>query len=255
MFILTDLTLRCLLETMTLSHDHQQPMRLQNSSDVTLPHHGSPTRPPDAKRACTNHSSVPLCPPPSSPSCCPSPPFHKLRGIVIALCCHHRCTWATLVGTEWLRGCGLSPIDVHLVTKMTSWAVCGIRDPYDDHSPCNDSSASMGTNPSVTTDTGPARLSPTSPVTTTSYAHPNMTPTSYTHPNITTETSHTHYPPSYHPHPRESVGTMCKRLLDLARLHYLKQRGMEARLVYFVPRGTSLENVLLIATPSATTHT
>ena len=52
----------------------------------------------------------------------------------------------------------------------------------------------------------------------------------------------------YIPHPNEGVGLMCKRLIDVARLHYLTQCGLRAELVYYVSRDTSLENVLLIAT-------
>lgn len=52
----------------------------------------------------------------------------------------------------------------------------------------------------------------------------------------------------YVPHPKEGVGLQCKRLLDLARVHYLRRNGLEAELVHFVDRDTvSLENVLLLA--------
>ena len=51
------------------------------------------------------------------------------------------------------------------------------------------------------------------------------------------------------PHPREHVGLKCKRLIDMARVHYLKKRGFLPRLLYYVERETSLENVLLLAVP------
>ena len=50
------------------------------------------------------------------------------------------------------------------------------------------------------------------------------------------------------PHPNEGVGLKCKRLIDLARVHYLEQNGLRPELVHYVERSTSLENVLLIAT-------
>ena len=53
----------------------------------------------------------------------------------------------------------------------------------------------------------------------------------------------------YIPHPREAIGLKCKRLIDLGRLAYLKEHGLDARLVYFVEKATSLENVMIIATP------
>ena len=245
----------------------------------------------------------------------PSGPPEKLRAIVIALCCHHRCSWSQLAGTQWLRGCGLSPLDIHILTKMTSWAVCGVRckdpDHYDNHdtSPNHDLKETASVEPHITTATSsthhistesnsieasvakatdpahhirsteshskePKTISSAHPgiTKTTSSAHPNITKTTGSahpnitkttssthpnitkttgsaHPNITKTTSPAHHPPSYHPHHREGVGLVCKRLLDLARLHYLRERGVEGTLVYFVSRATSLENVLLIATP------
>ena len=53
----------------------------------------------------------------------------------------------------------------------------------------------------------------------------------------------------YVPHGNEGVGLKCKRLIDLARVHYLQKNGMKPRLLYYVERTTSLENVLLIALP------
>lgn len=51
------------------------------------------------------------------------------------------------------------------------------------------------------------------------------------------------------PHPNEGVGLKCKRLIDLARVHYLQENGLRAaHLVHYVPKDTSLENVLLVAT-------
>ena len=53
----------------------------------------------------------------------------------------------------------------------------------------------------------------------------------------------------YIPHPKEAIGLKCKRLIDLGRVAYLEERGLDARLVYFVEKATSLENVMIIATP------
>ncbi len=56
------------------------------------------------------------------------------------------------------------------------------------------------------------------------------------------------------PHPNEGAGLKCKRLLDLARVHYLRQNGFKAELVFYVDRNTSLENVLLLAWPDTGDH-
>ena len=247
-----DLTLRCLLETLPQSHDHHQPIESQDSNDVTLRHCNSTGEPPEAKRTCTRQD-----------------PSSKLRGVVIALCCHHRCSWNQLAGTSWLSGWGFSPIDAHLVTKMTSWAVCGVRSPdhdmeHDhildsksdiavttDHTQSQVTMATDSTHSPATLTTEPAHSTTTdSPVIATpSSISPITTTTDPTHSSVTAVTSSTPHPPWYHPHPREEIGLKCKRVLDLARLHYLRERGMDGRLLYFVSRNTSLENVLLVATP------
>ncbi|KAM7360964.1 tRNA:m(4)X modification enzyme TRM13 homolog isoform 2-T3 [Cochliomyia hominivorax] len=46
---------------------------------------------------------------------------------------------------------------------------------------------------------------------------------------------------------RETIGFMCKRVLDYARLCYLRQNGYEAVLNYYVPRDVTLENLVLLA--------
>ncbi|XP_065362112.1 tRNA:m(4)X modification enzyme TRM13 homolog [Calliphora vicina] len=46
---------------------------------------------------------------------------------------------------------------------------------------------------------------------------------------------------------RETIGFMCKRLLDYARLGYLRQHDYEADLHYYVTREVTLENVVLLA--------
>ncbi|KAH8311507.1 hypothetical protein KR044_006665 [Drosophila immigrans] len=45
--------------------------------------------------------------------------------ILIALCCHHRCSWRSYVGKSWLQAAGITPREFVIITKMVSWAVCG----------------------------------------------------------------------------------------------------------------------------------
>ena len=198
----------------------------------------------------------------------------------MALCCHHRCCWRQLAGTAWLSQQGFSPTDVHLIAKMSSWAVCGVRVPKDDHRErietgmCEDRDGRTCTHSSYSTADTTAcdrELNP-EPVAT-SKASSDLPHNSHVHQvttrsnrTVTIATSSPYHPhpnkesrtvatatgtssSSYHPHPREVMGLKCKRLLDLARLHYLSERNMEGKLVYFVSPDTSLENVLLIATP------
>lgn len=47
-----------------------------------------------------------------------------LAGCVIALCCHHRCTWPAYVGKEFFKLCGLTARDFQILSSMSSWATC-----------------------------------------------------------------------------------------------------------------------------------
>ena len=53
----------------------------------------------------------------------------RVHGMAIALCCHHRCSWAELAGQEFLEQLGFTAEEFHLISHMTSWAVCGQRPP------------------------------------------------------------------------------------------------------------------------------
>lgn len=48
---------------------------------------------------------------------------------------------------------------------------------------------------------------------------------------------------------RETIGFMCKRVLDYARLGFLGKHGYDAVLNYYVPKDVTLENVVLLAKP------
>ena len=53
-----------------------------------------------------------------------------LLGIMIALCCHHRCSWNTFVGKKYLlERAGFSPDEFTLLCGLTSWATCGSGKP------------------------------------------------------------------------------------------------------------------------------
>ncbi|KAI0224956.1 tRNA:m(4)X modification enzyme TRM13 [Lamellibrachia satsuma] len=48
-------------------------------------------------------------------------------GIVLALCCHHRCEWRSYVGKALMARWGISARQFHLMCCLSSWAVCGSR--------------------------------------------------------------------------------------------------------------------------------
>ena len=55
---------------------------------------------------------------------------YNLMGIMIALCCHHRCRWRSFVGKKYLlKNAGFLPKDFAILCSLTSWAVCGSGKP------------------------------------------------------------------------------------------------------------------------------
>lgn len=49
----------------------------------------------------------------------------KTEKFLIAVCCHHRCTWDTFIGRNWLKTHGINRKSFNLIIKMVSWCVCG----------------------------------------------------------------------------------------------------------------------------------
>lgn len=149
----------------------------------------------------------------------------ELGGLVFATCCHHRCSWDSYCGRGYLEGQGLTDVDFCLITKMSSWAVCGCRprqQEQDDHHDTlsSDEEDQLGTPPS------------------------NDPSNKDSSPSIAGQ--------GYSPHPREAVGLLCKRLIDEGRVWFLRQLGLQAELVAYVERGVSLENMLITATAGRT---
>jgi len=49
----------------------------------------------------------------------------KSTGFLICVCCHHRCTWSTFVGKDWLIANGIDRKIFNVMIKIVSWSVCG----------------------------------------------------------------------------------------------------------------------------------
>jgi tRNA:m4X modification enzyme len=50
-----------------------------------------------------------------------------VKGIAIALCCHHVCTLEDYISPEFFLSQGFQPQEFALLTGMTSWATCGMN--------------------------------------------------------------------------------------------------------------------------------
>ena len=51
----------------------------------------------------------------------------RVDGVVLALCCHHCCSWPQYVGRPFLQNLGFTAEEFHLLCCLSSWATCGIR--------------------------------------------------------------------------------------------------------------------------------
>lgn len=55
-------------------------------------------------------------------------PVPRPSALVLALCCHHRCDWASYPNKPFLRGIGVDESDFTYLSRMSSWAVCAHGD-------------------------------------------------------------------------------------------------------------------------------
>uniref|UniRef100_A0A8C5QG27 tRNA:m(4)X modification enzyme TRM13 n=1 Tax=Leptobrachium leishanense TaxID=445787 RepID=A0A8C5QG27_9ANUR len=142
---------------------------------------------------------------------------NKVAGIVIALCCHHRCDWQHYVGKEFFRNLGLGQREFNFFQRMSSWATCGLRKlPVTSHVE-NESGTDFEEHNEA------AQKIPVC----NSEAIQRL---------LTVEE-------------RENLGHLCKLLIDHGRLDYLKKMGFKPTLQYYTDPEVSLENILLTALP------
>ncbi|KAI4365281.1 hypothetical protein MLD38_021278 [Melastoma candidum] len=130
-----------------------------------------------------------------------------MKGIAIATCCHHLCQWKHYINKEYFISLGLVEEEFNAITWFTSWAV------DDNHGP--DLSLAQ---------ISPIQINEEGQEQGVKGAIGNM------------ETIE-----------RAALGFMCKQIIDVGRLMWLRDSGLGARIVRYVPRSISPENSLLIA--------
>ena len=137
-----------------------------------------------------------------------------VASLLIASCCHHRCTWATYAGRAWLERWRISEAEFALLCRMSSWG-CNerlhdaVRRPRAGGEPCDREHDEAGWEESA--DWGQ-------------------------HNRLRMSADE-----------RVAVGRECKWMLDLGRMHALRDAGFDAQLSYFVHPTITRENVVLIA--------
>ncbi|OZJ06250.1 hypothetical protein BZG36_00847 [Bifiguratus adelaidae] len=129
-----------------------------------------------------------------------------VKAIVIALCCHHICRFHMYPNQDFLRKHDIDEAFFARLAKMSSWAVSGARD--EQHAKSEDEETENDDN---------------------------------TEENAVRVTTLLPSPLRFH------LGHIAKRILDHGRMLYLRQCGFaNARIVHYISRNTSLENVCLI---------
>ncbi|XP_024018181.1 tRNA:m(4)X modification enzyme TRM13 homolog [Morus notabilis] len=135
----------------------------------------------------------------------------NLRGLAIATCCHHLCQWKNYINKTYFSNLGFTKEDFHAITWFTSWAVDA------DHSSdildvnnCSLDSQSMETN--FSENRGVEEVIR------------NMKAAE-----------------------RAALGFKCKQIIDMGRMVWMKECGLDTQFVKYVPSTISPENHLLIA--------
>ncbi|KAJ8446450.1 hypothetical protein Cgig2_019343 [Carnegiea gigantea] len=136
-----------------------------------------------------------------------------IKGIAVATCCHHLCQWKHYPNKRYLLNLGIAKDDFHAITWFTSWAVDA-----DHGSEFSDDS----------------------------YAHLPLPPSDRNENGGDVEGA-VEVIRNTQAFDRAAVGFMCKDIIDMGRLMWIKEQGLEAKLVKYVPSNISPENRLLVA--------
>ncbi|XP_062144356.1 uncharacterized protein LOC133851795 [Alnus glutinosa] len=137
----------------------------------------------------------------------------NLRGLAVATCCHHLCQWKHYINKKYLSNLGITKEEFHAITWFTSWAVDA------DHG-------------SDLPDVIDAKL------------HLELIQKEACSGDANGVEDITRNMKAVE---RAVLGFMCKQIIDMGRLTWVKECGFETQLVRYVPSTISPENHLLIA--------
>ncbi|MEJ1270900.1 tRNA methyltransferase 13 [Cricetulus griseus] len=203
--VATDLALRCLVETYAASFEerNEEPLAKRVKNDKT-------EKESNILFKEGNEKNIPEM-------------WTPVAGIVIALCCHHRCDWRHYVGKEYFKALGLGAVDFYYFQRMSSWATCGMRRTSLEASDITTKRKDDQNSDNDEHDDGGDRL---------------------------TDGSTDGVPGILTAEEKKNIGHLCKLLIDQGRLQYLQQKGFSPALQYYTDPSVSLENVLLTAVPA-----
>ncbi|KAK0062954.1 tRNA:m(4)X modification enzyme TRM13 isoform X4 [Biomphalaria pfeifferi] len=177
----------------------------------------------------------------------------QLQGIMIALCCHHQCTWDTYSGQEFMQTIGISPENFDLLTRLSSWATCAKTTVQEE----------INLQIDFTFELFKLYLAMAKPKaksireTTNNNSDTIMRddPKEVSEDHNTKDLINRDYNKPLREQlsvsQREEIGRKCKRLIDTGRLHFLKSKGLQCFLREYINESITPENVVLIALSSS----
>ncbi|KAL4421463.1 hypothetical protein ABPG75_010754 [Micractinium tetrahymenae] len=188
-------------------------------------------------------------------------PGGGVRGLAIATCCHHRCCWQHFVGQHEMEELGFSPQEFEVIAWMTGWALCAHEAPAgfggDDmeQDERQEQEAHQGQGQEQQRESGQQEAA----------AHtgqkrgreeagqPAPAPPAAPAGAAAAGPGEPWRPQAALPRARKiAIGGRCKRLIDAARLRWLRRQGFAgAGLVQYVAPSVSGENRLLLAVAAA----
>ncbi|KAL3315103.1 tRNA:m(4)X modification enzyme TRM13 [Cichlidogyrus casuarinus] len=72
----------------------------------------------------------------------PTETLQNLKGVIIATCCHHRCTWDQSTGREYLQSkFQIDDRQFFIISRLSTWATCGFER-SEEHQPSDEETSS-----------------------------------------------------------------------------------------------------------------
>ncbi|XP_062593752.1 tRNA:m(4)X modification enzyme TRM13 homolog [Saccostrea cucullata] len=183
-----------------------------------------------------------------------SHPRPCLAGITIALCCHHRCTWETYVGKEFIKNCGLSHREFTLLCKLSGWTAAtwtGWKTKEEMYREINRGNSSIDTECKTENKNNADNVSDERD-SSSQTEDKNTTVDQSINSNDFEEHQDSEQPFSrsdlqLSASQREEIGRKCKRLIDIGRVHYLRNCGLQSQLKTYIEEKLTPENVIIVA--------
>lgn len=138
----------------------------------------------------------------------------KTRGFLIALCCHHRCSWKSFVGKKFFLDNEITQKEFSIITKMVGWAICGTGMSRERRKALEEKEENYEDNVDDIVE--------------------KMNNQSDIKLKLSREK-------------KEEIGMKCKRIIDYARLCYLKENNYDTSMYYYIESSTTLENCCFVS--------